>query len=203
MRFTHRAFAALIMLALCLIGGANSTPLFAVPAIAEKDVPELALDMAASPNEFVLPGSSMLTFTLTNETDDLLESVCLTSIDGLLVEPIGDIEPDASLTYTREHALTQAELDAGSIDYIITCVSGSNHFSYPVSTPIRKLSAEPEVEFLRQISNLYVSDGSSATVIYKIRNVGNVAVSAISVTDALGNFDGLLSYTPVEKYTLS
>ena len=197
MRFTHRALAALIVLALCLIGGANSTPLFAVPAIAEEDAPELRIEFSASPDEFVLPGSSALTFTLTNDTDDLLEAVCLTSVDGLLVEPIGDIEPGAALTYNREHALTQTELDAGSINYIITCVSGSDHFSYPVSTPIQKLAAEPEVEFLRQVSNLYVSDGGSATVIYKIRNVGNVAVSAISVTDALGSFDGRLELLDV------
>lgn len=193
MRLTHRALAALTALALCLLGGALPSPLFAVPAYAEEaDAPSLGILASASPDEFVSPDETELTFQLTNLTGKKLEGVCLTSPDGLLVEPIGDIEPDGTLTCSRVHALTQAELDAGEIEYIVTCVLGSEHFSYPAKAYIIKASAEPEVEFLRRVSSLYVSDSNSITITYTIRNAGNVPVSAVSVTDPLGNFDGRL-----------
>ena len=199
MRFTHRALAALMALALCLLGGAASSPLFAVPVYAEEDAPELEIGAAAAPDVFISPGEAQLTFTLTNRTGGTLEGVCLTSPDGLLVEPIGDIAAGAAQTYTRVHSLTQEELDSGEIRYIITCVSGSDHFSYPVSVPVEKTFAEPEVEFLRQVSSLFCPDGGSVAVTYRLSNTGNVPVTAISVTDPLGAFDGRLELLDVGK----
>lgn len=199
MRFTHRALAALMALALCLIGGAASSPLFAVPAVAEPTAPALEISVAASPDELIIPGDVELSFTLTNLSDGSLESVSLTSPDGLLVEPIGDMAAGASLTYARVHTMTQEELDAGKIEYIITCVSGSDHFSYAVEAAVQKAYAEPEVEFLRQVSSRYSSDSSSVTVIYRLRNVGNVPVTAITVTDPLGSFSSKLESLDVGK----
>jgi len=199
MRFTHRALAALMALALCLSCGAILSPLFAVSARAEKQSPELEIAVTASPHEFISPSETTLTFSLTNSGDSLLEGVCLTSPDGLLVEPIGDMAAGATQTYTRTHSLTQAELDAGSIEYIITCVSGSDHFSFPVSAPVERTFADPEVEFQRQVSSRFCADEDSVTVIYRLRNAGNVPVTAISVTDPLGAFDGRLESLDVGK----
>lgn len=198
MQFTHRALAALMALLLCLTCGAVSSPLFAVPALAEK-TPELEITVTAAPDELFTPGEVTLLFTLTNKTDALLESVSLTSTDGLLVEPIGDMAAGVTQTYTRVHSMTQAELDSGKIEYIITCVSGSDHFSYNVEASVEKAIAEPEVEFQRQVSSRYSSDASSVTVIYRLSNVGNVPVTAISVTDPLGDFDGRLELLDVGK----
>jgi len=198
MRFTHRALAALIALLLCLTGGAVSSPLFAVPAVAESS-PELSIAVTASPDAMTVPGEVKLTFTLTNRTGEMLDSVSLTSPDGQLVEPIGDMAAGAVQTYTRAHAVTQQELDAGKIEYIITCVSGSDHFSYNVETAIEKEIAQPKVEFLRRISSGYSSDTISVTVVYQLRNAGNVPVTAISITDPLGSFDSRLELLDVGK----
>ena len=142
MRFTHRALAALLALILCLSGGAAHLPLFAVSASAEENAPALEISVAAEPDALVSPDEITLTFTLTNESRGLLEAVSLTSADALLVEPIGNLEPGASAVYSRVHPLTQEELDAGLVEYIITCVCGSEHFSYPVSAAVEKLDAE-------------------------------------------------------------
>ena len=198
MQFKHRALAALMTLLLCLTCGAVSSPLFAVPAFAE-EAPELEIAVTATPDELFAPGEVTLLFTLTNKTDALLESVSLTSPDGLLVEPIGDMEAGSTQTYTRAHSMTQDELDAGRIEYIITCVSGSDHFSYTVGAAVTKTIAEPEVEFLRQVSSRYSSDTSGVTVIYRLNNVGNVPVTAISVTDPLGGFDDRLELLDAGK----
>lgn len=199
MRFKHRALAALMALMLCLTGGAASWLRFAAPVYAEETQPELEISAAASPDVFIAPGETTLTFALTNHSDGLLEGVCLTSPDGLLVEPIGDIAAGASLSYSRIHPLSQEELDSGEIRYIITCVSESEHFSYPVSAPVEKTFAEPEVEFLRSTSGLLCADGGSVTVVYRLRNVGNVPVTAITITDPLGSFDGRLESLDVGK----
>ena len=198
MQFKHRALAALMVLFLCLTCGAIPSPLFVVPALAEEQ-PALSIEVSAVPDALTAPGEITLTFSISNDTDDLLESVSLTSPDGLLVEPIGDMAAGTTQTYTRTHSATQEELDAGRIDYIITCVSGSDHFSYPVSAKVQKTIAEPEVEFLRQVSSLYSSDTRSVTVVYHIRNIGNVPATAISITDPLGSFDGRLELLDVGK----
>lgn len=198
MEFKHRALAALTALLLCLLGGAIPSPLFAVPALAE-NAPELDISVTAVPDALTTPSEVSLLFSLVNKTDALLESVSLTSPDGLLVEPIGDMTAGAAMTYTRVHSATQEELDAGIIKYIITCVSGSDHFSYEIEAEIQKVSAKPEVEFLRRISSSYSSDTSGVTVIYRLCNVGNVPVTAVSVTDPLGSFDGRIEMLDVGK----
>lgn len=189
MRFKHRALAALMALVLCLIGGATLTPLFAVPSIAETAAPELEILAAAEPDEFTAPGETQLTFELINRSGLLLEAVSLTSADGLLSEPVGSIAPGTSLNYSRTHALTAAELDAGAIEYVVACTSGSETHRYPVSIAVQKNSAEPKVEFLRQVSSSSATDGNSITVVYKIRNSGDVPINALHVTDPLGEFD--------------
>lgn len=191
MRFRHRALAALT--ALILTGGAVPAPLFAVPAIAEEAAaPKLEITVTASQDPLAAPDEIALTFLLTNQTDSLLEGVCLSSPDGLLVEPIGDIAPGETHSYIHTTAVTEEELDAGAISYIITCVAGSEHFSYPVEAAIQRSTAEPQVEFLRQVSNQYVTDAGSATIVYEVRNTGSVDIRALEITDPLGSFTGRL-----------
>lgn len=192
MRLTHRVLTALLALFLCLSGSAAHTPRFAASAFAEENAPSLEISVAAEPDALVSPDEITLTFALTNESRELLEAVSLTSADALLVEPIGNLEPGASAVYSRSHLLTQEELDNGQVEYIITCVCGSEHFSYPVSAAIEKLDAEPEVEFLRTVSGTQVTADGSATIVYEIHNVGNVPIGAISVNDPLGGFDSRL-----------
>lgn len=189
MQFKQRALTALMALVLCLLGGATNSPLFAVSCIAETVAPELEILVTAAPNEFIAPGEAQLSFELTNRSEALLESVCLTSADGQLSEPIGEIAPGASLTWNRTHALTDAELDSGTIEYLVTCTAGGELFSYPATATVVKASAEPSVEFLRQVSSHSATDGNSITIVYKIRNTGNVPVAALSVTDSLCAFD--------------
>ena len=189
MGFKQRTRAALAAV-LFLICIAAAPTCVRSAAAEEADAPQLDIAAASEPGELAAPGEVLLSFTLTNRTSGELESVCLSSADGLMIDPIGTLSPGESQTYARAHAVTQAELDAGALNYIVTCVSGSDHFSYPVEIPIQKNDAEPQVEFLRRASSSYVTDSGSVTLAYEVRNTGNVAVSALSVADPLGSFDG-------------
>lgn len=192
MRFKKRALAALIALALCPTGGATLTPLFAVPSIAETISPELEIHASAEPDEFISPGEAQLTFELSNRSDSLLESVSLTSPNGLSVESIGSIAPGAVASCNFAHTLTADELDAGAIEYTVVCTTGEASFRYPVAISIHKKSAEPKVELLRQVSSTRATDGSSITVVYRVRNLGDVDITALQLTDPLGEFNARL-----------
>lgn len=192
MRFKHRALAALIALALCLTCCATLTPLLAVTSIAETISPELEIHASAEPDEFIAPGETQLTFELSNRSDSLLESVSLNNADGLVAESIGSIAPGAVTSYSLAHTLTADELDAGVIEYDVVCAVGETSYHYPVAISIHKSSAEPKVELLRQVSSTSATDGSSITVVYRVRNLGDIDITALQLTDPLGEFEAQL-----------
>lgn len=192
MRFKHRALAALIALTLCLIFGATFTPLLAVTSIAETISPELEIHASANPDEFIAPGEVQLTFEISNHSDSLLESVSLTNSDGIAVESIDSIAPGAITSCSLAHTLTSAELDASVIEYEVVCTVGKTSFRYPVAVSIRKSSAEPKVELLRQVSSASATDGSSITIVYRVRNLGDVDITALQLIDPLGEFNAHL-----------
>lgn len=192
MRFKSRALAALVVVALCLFGSGTSMPLFAVSSVAETTAPELEIKLAADPDEFIDSGEAQLNFELTNRSNATLESVILTSSDGLNTESVGEIAPGATLTHSRVHTVTDAELASGSIEYTITCSADSLSYEYPAAASIQKLPSEPQVEFLRHISSRSAIDGNSITIVYKVCNTGYVPISNVAVTDPLGEFSAQL-----------
>lgn len=191
MRLNNRLISRAVLL-LLLVGA-----LFSCACARAEEVPKLNISLEAQPQQLLSPGEITLTFSLENATDALLESVSLTSIDGTLVETIGDLPSGASQTYARTHAVTEAELNSGAIEYIVTCVSDSEHLSYAVQAQIEKLYPDPEVEFLRQVSSRKFSEGQQITLVYRLHNVGNVAVTDLTVTDPLGDFEAQLDVLEV------
>ena len=177
--------AALFAFALAWMGGAAIAPRFAVSAQAEEaEVPALDIAAAVSPEAVAGPGDVELTFTLTNRSAGTLYGVSLASADGLIAEVVGDIAAGESRTVSRTHTVTQAELDAGSIGYVVTCESeNAGLHSYSVAIEISQDGAEPEVEFLRRISSAQVTVGNTATVAYRVENTGTAAVENVVVSD--------------------
>lgn len=155
----------------------------------------LAIDFSVQPGVMVAPGDVTMTFVIENRTDRAVRNIYLSSADGQLSEPIGQIGAGETQTLMRPHTVTEEELDAGVITYTIThdpMLAGEAKVSYPVSATIVRGDALPGVDFTRQLSSDRVTRGGLVTVTYKIANTGNVALSGLRLRDTLGDFTGRL-----------
>lgn len=162
-------------------------------ATAEEKAELLHISLSAQPEELVEPGEVTLTLLIENTSGQDAQNVYLSSSDGLLSEPIGQISAGDKQTLSRPHSVSQAELDAGFISYIISHDDPrveSNKVNYTVSAAIHQSDLHPYAEFTRQFSTRYVPAGGSVTITYRIRNTGNVALSSLLVQDELGDFTG-------------
>ena len=162
-------------------------------ASAEGTDAALEIEITANPYEIVEPQEITLSFTLKNTTESIAENVCLAAFDGVSYEPLGQIAAGETLSITRTHAVTQDELNAGGIAYIIShddVFGNSEKVNYTVTTDIAKADPLPDVEFTRHISDDIAEVGDSVTIAYRVRNTGNVALHTLCVRDPLGDFIG-------------
>ncbi|MBQ8109041.1 MAG: hypothetical protein IJ124_02610 [Clostridia bacterium] len=178
-----RRLAALVgaLALLCALGAAAET------------ATSLRIDFSVQPGVIIGPGDVTMTFVITNETDHAVRNITLSSSDGLLSEPIGQLAPGESQTLSRPHSVTQEELDAGRIAYTVShnpAIAGDDRVVYPVSAAISQGDAQPGVDFTRRLSSDSVTRGGLVTVTYKISNTGNVALNALRIRDILGDFTG-------------
>ena len=165
------------------------------PALADEPTPALSVEFAVQPDVLVSPGEVTMTFALVNLTDLPVQNIYLSSADGLLSEPVGQLGPGERQILVRPHTVTQEELDAGSIDYTVShdpVGGGTEKAAYALSAAIVKSDAQPSVGFTRQLSSDCATRGGLVTVTYKIVNTGNVALSALRIRDGLGDFTGRL-----------
>ena len=183
--------ALMIALAAFLLMG---MPGFAVPeALAEQDASLLRVSVTVRPEELIGPGDVMLSFALENISEAEARNVYLSSVNGLIFELVGQIGPGESQTFSRQHSVTAAELDAGEIVYTISHEDPDDanvKVNYTVRAPIRRSDAQPTVEFTRQFSSRSVEADGTVTITYRVRNTGNVPLSDLQVQDALGNYTG-------------
>lgn len=175
--------------ALALVG-------FAMPVWAEEGGLDIAFSVA--PAELVGPGDATMTFVITNNSGADVKNIYLTSADGLLSEPVGQVAAGESQTLVRPHAVTQEELDDGFVRYVLSHdAPGGEKVTHSLSAPVVKSDARPDIDFTRQLSSRYVTPDSQLTITYRVTNNGNVPVSAIYVRDALGDFTGRLEQLAV------
>ena len=155
----------------------------------------LSIEFTVQPSVMVAPGDVTMTFVIENITDRPVRNVTLSSGDGQLSEPIGQIGPGEAQTLVRPHSVTEEELSAGEITYTVThdpMLAGEAKINYPLSAAIVRGEAEPGVDFTRQLSSDFVTRGGMVTVTYKLVNTGNVALSGLRLRDSLGDFTGRL-----------
>ena len=167
----------------------------AAPAEGVETPTSLAIDFSVSPSVLVAPGDVTMTFIIENRTDSVVRNIYLSSADGQLSEPIGQIGPGETQTLMRPHSVTEDELNAGAITYTVShdpMIAGDAKVTYLLSAPIVRGDAVPGVDFTRQLSSGCVTPGGLVTVTYKIANTGNVALSGLRLRDTLGDFTGRL-----------
>ena len=185
----YNTLAIICALALMLFGMSAAAERSGDPADA------LDIDFSINPGEMVAPGDATMTFIITNRSNFEIQNIYLSSSDGLLSEPIGQISAGETQTLVRPHAVTQEELDQGEVSYVISHdapVPGGEKVSHTVTAAVVKGDARPDVDFTRQLSSRYVAPGGQLTITYKLANCGNVPATDIYVRDTLGDFTGRL-----------
>ena len=190
--------------------GAAVTVPPAVPSGAPGQPDDLSVTATVKPAQLVTPGEVSITFVVTNRSSYDVQNVIF-STDNILgsghteqgaqsAESIGRIAVGESQSVVLAHTVTQAELDAGSIDFYITYGSmrpGSTALGCVHPVEIVKASPSPSVDFTRQFSSRYVAPGGTLTVTYRLLNTGNVPVTALRIRDALGGFAAHLEQLPI------
>ena len=158
-------------LLLCFLAGLfpalGAGPL-SVPTAMAEEAPLLEIQVSAKPDELVEPGDVTLSFTIANASGFDAQGVYLSSADGLLSEPLGQIAAGESQVFTRTHSVTQAELDAGEISYTISHddpLDPERKVNYSVHASIRQSDRQPQVEFTRQFSSRVFESGDTVTVL--------------------------------------
>ena len=187
-RFGMRSGALRLLAAICLFCAAC-----VLPALGEGGRVLLNIQMTARPEELVEPGDVTLVFTIANASDVDAQNVYLSSADGLLSEPVGQIAAGEVQVFSRTHSVTAEELDAGEILYTVSHddpTEPEGKVNYAAVARIQRSALRPEVEFTRQFSETSVVPGNTLTIVYRIRNTGNVALTNLRVQDALGDFTG-------------
>ena len=189
-----------LICALCIFAAACCLPgeqalRFAVPvSLAEEDArSQLEIRITARPEEMVAPGDVMLSFTIENVSDEPAPNVYLSSADGLLSEPVGQLAAGESQSFNRQHSVTPEELENGVISYIISHDDPDDpngKINYTAHAAIRRSDVQPRVEFTRRFSTLNVEENGALTITYRIRNTGNVALQDLRVQDSLGDYTG-------------
>ena len=195
MRIAHRRFGRLAALtaALVLLGLMLGRPMPAHSESAQGGSRFLSISFTVRPAEMVAPGDVTMTFVITNITNYDIQNVYLSSGDGLLSEPIGQIAAGETQTLVRPHTVTQDELDAGYIAYSVThdpLRPGAEKVTHSLRAPIVKGEAKPSVDFTRQLSSAAVPKGGQLTITYRLHNTGNVALTNVRIRDSLGDFTG-------------
>lgn len=160
----------------------------------------LAIDFTIQPSEMVAPGDVTMTFVIQNRGGHAVQNIYLTSEDGLLSEPLGQLKAGESQTLVRPHTVTQEELDAGAIAYTISHDPQDpegEKVVYSLSAAIAKGEQQPSVSFTRQLSSNHAVRGGQVTITYKLANTGNVPLNSLRIRDTLGDFTGRLEQLDV------
>ncbi len=167
-------------------------------AVSEETAPPLRhileIKATVSPSALVTPGDVTVTFTLSNISDYDANNITVTSSDGLHSAPVGQIAAGGTpLVFKRSYTVSQEELDAGEIDFIVShdgIASDEAPVNYSVPVAIAKSEAKPDIELTRQISSRAVVAGSTVLVTYRVKNTGNVTLTQVRVTDSFGDYTG-------------
>lgn len=179
--------AALLLLALIL----TACP----AAIAEEMQARLSITAAASPAQMVLPQDAVFTFLLENISGETAYDVTILFPEANGQQLVGDIDAGEVLPAEITYPVTDEDLTNGTVTFFVALsdVSGGEIVeTQDVSVPLTRETERPEVEFTRQISSRYVHAGDDLTLVYQVKNTGNVPLTDLALNDPLGEFSQTL-----------
>ncbi len=181
-----RAIRTLGLIAIALIFALGG---IALPARADATIlPQLDVRVTAEPSVVTELGPVELQFTFENKGPGTLTGVILTSPDGVSTESLGDIAEDSYLTHSLTHTVTDAELSAGVVSYLVSLNAGDKRYNFPVEATIGRAIPATPVEFLRNVSSRFVASSGQLTVVYQARNLLSTPITGVQITDSLDGF---------------
>ncbi len=177
-----------------------------VTALGPRQAPAFGLEKVATQVNFALPGDTITyTYTVRNAgnitlrtqpviTDDKIPTVACAPI------PVLGLAPGGTLTCTASYAVTQADVDAGSVVNIATVASTEVPLPGPpgaaqatetvpaVRTPRATVAKVASIPTNAQVNNVI-------TYTYTVTNTGNVTLQAVTPTDAHTSAAGTVTLT--------
>ncbi len=169
----------IVILAVALFGAARWA--FADATL----LPQLDVRVTATPETVTEPCEVELQFTFENSGETALTEISLTSPDGISTEEVGSLSAHSALTHTLKHDVTDTEMSAGTVSYLITCGSEGKIYSFPIEVHINRSDSGEPVEFLRCVDSRFAPANGQITVVYQVINRSSAAISNITVTDTI------------------
>lgn len=186
---------------------------FCLPAAAEESHAHLNVTAVANPDHMVLAQEANFVLRIENPSDAEAYDVIVLFPEANGQQSVGQISPGETGTAEFSYPVTDADLDRGSITFAVShadAPEGEAFLDEDVTVPLTREAEAPSVEFTRQISSRYVHADDALTVVYQLKNTGNVPLNAISLSDALGDFSASLdalavgdSQTFINRVTVS
>ncbi len=151
--------------------------------------PAITVAKTAGTPSGITAGSTILyTFVVTNTGNVTLTSVGVSDPKvGAVSCPATTLAPGASTTCTKSYALTQADVDAGTVNNTATA-SGTPPTGAAVtgtSTVTTPITRSPAITFDKQAGTPSgTAAGSTILYTFVVTNSGNVTLTSVGVTDA-------------------
>jgi uncharacterized repeat protein (TIGR01451 family) len=179
------------------VGGTppSGTPIAPVPSnpvtVPAIQTPKLTVAKASSSPSFAAVGDAIdYTFKVTNTGNVTMNSIAVTDpVVGTVACPVSTLAPGDSTTCTGSRLATANDVIAGKV--VNTATVGAKNPAAVALTPIDSNTVTVPLLPLPAIKIVKTADKSSVSAItdvitYKfvVTNTGNVAISAVSVTDA-------------------
>ncbi len=152
--------------------------------------PELKLVKSASPLSYNQVGQVITySYVVTNTGNVTVLGQITVTDDKVTVTcpPTASLAPGASITCTASHTVTQADLDAGQI--VNTASASNGVVTSPPDTATVDAIAAPRLLVVKSSVTKSLSAPQTVTYTYLVRNVGNVTVTGISLSDDNDNND--------------
>lgn len=184
-KYLLRCMGIVLIAALCLI-------LLQLSVCAESSGQILSVGVSVKPDSLLEPGVVQLSFRIENSSDHDVENISLSSADGLESEPFGRIAANSVENFTRTHSVTQAELDAGEITFILSHddpLEPERRVNYGVHAALRQSDMQISAALIRRFSTDCPAPGGTVTVTYRVQNTGNVPLNLLRIQDSFGDFN--------------
>ncbi|RVU84672.1 DUF11 domain-containing protein [Leucothrix sargassi] len=176
-------------------GATLSSPIvdLTIPAV---QTPSWTLDKASTSTPTAAGQVVSYSFTLENTGNVSVSSITLADAQcdaGTLSLDSGDNAPTSTLAvdetwvYSCDHTVTQAEVDAGSVDNTATAsgTPAGGTLAPVTATNSIPVTATPAWTLDKSSSSTPMAQGDIASYTFTLTNTGNVTVSGISLADAM------------------
>lgn len=169
--------------------------------------PALALVKTATPDAASAEGDLIsYSFRVTNTGNVTLRDPAITEtaftgseISPVVTCPTGSFLPGQSLTCTASYVVTQADVDAGSVENTATATAAPPSGAAPVSSPSTAIvTIEPDPALTVTKTAAVAGTGVAGDIItysFLITNTGNVTLSDVQVIE--GSFTGTGTFGPI------